>query len=215
MYFIKTPWYLKTVYPSLVWNMPASGAIYLTFDDGPVPGVTDRILEILDAYQAKASFFCIGDNIAKHRALFEQITAKGHTTGNHTYHHVNGWRMDNAAYVREVADCCDVVRSTLFRPPYGRIGYLQIQELRKHFNIVMWDVISGDFDITLSAADCVRNVIDNTQDGSIVVFHDSLKAADRVLHALPEVLSHFRDKGFSFLPLPDGAERLPKGLHGS
>ena len=213
MYFIKTPWYLKTVYPSLVWDMPGNKCLYLTFDDGPVPGVTDVILDMLQTCGAKATFFCIGDNIRKHPALFDRIVREGHAVGNHTFHHVNGWRTGLEAYVHEAALCDPWISSGLFRPPYGRIGFQQIQELKKKYNIVMWDVLSGDFDTHLTAEDCIRNVVNHATDGSIIVFHDSEKAAARVLPALGPVLQHYMEKGFAFQALPYQTHLPPKGLH--
>lgn len=213
MYFVKTPWYLKSVYPSLVWDLPKTDTLYLTFDDGPVPGVTDIVLDILAGFQAQATFFCIGDNIQKHPELFQRIKHEGHAVGNHTFHHVNGWRTDLSTYIEEVGACETLVQTKLFRPPYGRISYHQIQELKKEYSIVMWDVLSGDFDTTLQSEACVQQVIEHAVGGSIVVFHDSLKAADRVLPALPQVLKHFAEKGFSFRALPYDSAALPKGLH--
>lgn len=132
MYFIKTPWYLKSVYPSLVWDMPKPNTVYLTFDDGPVPGVTDVILDMLKAQSIKATFFCIGDNVQKHPELFNRIKNEGHAIGNHTYHHLNGWKTENPVYFEDIAACDEIIHSELFRPPYGRIGFNQIQELKKN-----------------------------------------------------------------------------------
>ena len=201
MYFVKTPWYLKTVYPSLVWDIPKSKTVYLTFDDGPVPGVTDKVLDILSAYQIKATFFCIGDNVVKHNNLFSRIQNEGHAIGNHTFHHLNGWKTENALYVNDVFACAEKVETQLFRPPYGRIGFNQIQELKKHFTIVMWDVLSGDFDTTIDADACYQNVVNNVDDGSVIVFHDSLKALDRVLPALPKVIDTLLAQGYYFEPI--------------
>lgn len=201
MYFVKTPWYLKTVYPSLVWDIPKSKTVYLTFDDGPVPGVTDKVLDILSDYQIKATFFCIGDNVVKHNNLFLRIQNEGHAIGNHTFHHLNGWKTENALYVNDVFSCAEKVETQLFRPPYGRIGFNQIQELKRHFTIVMWDVLSGDFDTTIDADACYRNVVDNVDDGSVIVFHDSLKALDRVLPALPKVIDTLLQQGYHFEPI--------------
>jgi peptidoglycan/xylan/chitin deacetylase (PgdA/CDA1 family) len=213
MYFIKTPWYLKSVYPSLVWDMPKGNRMYLTFDDGPVPGVTDAILDILRSFQAKATFFCIGDNVRKHPELFQRIIDEGHRVGNHTFHHRNGWKTETAVYVDDVQACDQLVGSVLFRPPYGRIGFQQIQELKKRYAIIMWDVLSGDFDTELTAEDCIEHVKQHASDGSIVVFHDSEKASARVIPALPAVLQHFASSGFQFDPLPDDPLQMPKGLH--
>ncbi len=213
MYFIKTPWYLKSVYPSLVWDMPKQNTLYLTFDDGPVPGVTDKILQILASYEARATFFCIGDNVQKHPDLFHSVSTAGHAIGNHTFHHVNGWKTNTAEYVQEADDCDALTGSMLFRPPYGRISYQQIQELKKKYAIIMWDVLSGDFDLQLTPDQCAHNVTANASDGSIIVFHDSEKAKERVLNALPKVLHYFKNKGYAFSALPLQHEALPKGLH--
>ena len=193
--------------------MPKQNALYLTFDDGPMPGVTDVILDMLAARKAHATFFCIGDNVRKYPELFNRIKAEGHTIGNHTFHHLNGWKTETAAYINDVQDCDSLTNSILFRPPYGRIGYQQIQELKKQYAIIMWDVLSGDFDTTLDAETCAQYVMQQATDGSIVVFHDSEKAKERVLYALPAVLQHFADKGFSFAALPEAHDKLPKGLH--
>lgn len=198
MYFVKTPWYLKSLYPSLIWDFPAQGTIYLTFDDGPVPGVTDQVLDMLKMAGAKATFFCIGDNVQKHPDLYQRIINEGHSTGNHTFHHLNGWKTENDQYFNDVELCDDMVHSGLFRPPYGRIGYHQIQEIKKKYKIIMWDVLSGDFDTTINADACTEHVISNATHGSIIVFHDSEKARERVLQTLPVVLNFFGEKGFEF-----------------
>lgn len=201
MYFVKTPWYLKSVYPSLVWDIPKKGTVYLTFDDGPVPGVTDVILDILKQNQITATFFCIGDNIEKHPQLFQRVMDEGHTIGNHTFHHLNGWKTDNQLYFDDVEACNQKLFSGLFRPPYGRIGFNQIQELKKKYTIVMWDVLSGDFDTTIDANQCTQHVLNNVVDGSIIVYHDSEKAKERVLPSLPEVIQTLLAKGFVFEPI--------------
>ncbi len=198
MYFVKTPRYLKTVYPSLLWDVPLSNTVFLTFDDGPVPGVTDVILDILKEKRITATFFCIGDNVRKYPALFNRILNEGHVVGNHTNHHLNGWKSDNQVYFDDIDACSEVVDSLLFRPPYGRIGFNQIQELKKKFTIVMWDVLSGDFDIEIDAAKCIENVVENVTDGSIIVFHDSEKASPRVLPALPVVIEQLTANGYQF-----------------
>ena len=198
MYFVKTPWYLKSVYPSLIWDLPKQGTLYLTFDDGPVPGVTDQVLDILKDTGVRATFFCIGDNVKKHPELFARIQEEGHITANHTFHHLNGWKTENETYFEDVQLCDTEVKSELFRPPYGRISYNQIQELKKDFKIIMWDVLSGDFDTTIDAATCTENVIANATDGSIIVFHDSEKAKERVLNSLPVIIKYFKEKGFVF-----------------
>ena len=198
MYFVKTPFYLKTVYPSLIWDIKKKNTLYLSFDDGPIPFVTEEILNMLRAYNASATFFCIGENIRQNRNIFEKLKIDGHAIGNHTFHHLNGWKTDLEKYVEDVKLCNAEYSTQLVRPPYGRIGYQQIQELKKHYKIIMWDVLSGDFDTELDATKCTKNVIENAVDGSIVVFHDSVKAKDRVLKSLPLVLEHFSKEGFVF-----------------
>ncbi len=202
MYLVKTPWYLKTVYPSLIWDIKSDNTLYLTFDDGPIPFVTDEVLSILKDYNAKATFFCIGENAKQNAHVLRRVEDAGHLIGNHTYHHHNGWKTENALYEKDVEDCDAILHSPFFRPPYGRIGYQQIQDLKKKYSIIMWDVLSGDFDTAIDAGKCIRNVTENAVPGSIIVFHDSEKAKDRVLGALPEVLAYFSRKGYTFSALP-------------
>lgn len=203
MYFVKTPLYLKRLFSGLTWDVKDGHDVFLTFDDGPVPGVTDRILDLLHEYNCKATFFCIGDNVRKHPELYHRILVEGHQVGNHTFHHVNGWKTSAEDYLQEVEACSQYVTSNLFRPPYGRIGLNQMRLLQKDYHIVMWDVLSGDFDTSLTALECARFVIDNMESGSIVVFHDSEKAAARVLDALPLVLQHLQQKSWAAVKLND------------
>ena len=205
MYLVKSPRLLKWYYPSLTWNKPRDRkVIYLTFDDGPIPDVTAFALKTLKSYDAKATFFCIGDNIRKHPEIFEDIIEQGHSIGNHTYNHLKGWKTADEIYLRNFEQCQELSRSQLFRPPYGRIRKSQIRAIRNHYpqmKIIMWDVLSGDFDLTLSPEKCYQNVIKYTTNSSIVVFHDSLKAFDRLEYALPRFLQYFTDKGFTFSTL--------------
>lgn len=220
MYLVKTPWWLRAIYPQLIWRMPSQEKIiYLTFDDGPHKTATPFVLDTLAQYTAKASFFCIGKNVLEYPAIYARILNDGHTVGNHTQHHANGWKVSNEAYFSEIATAAKLIHSPLFRPPYGRIKRSQINQLTRtthsqlsndvtttaHFNmelpgykIIMWSVLSGDFDTTLNAAACTKNVLENTCSGSIVVFHDSTKAWDRMSVALPKVLEHFSEQGFRF-----------------
>jgi peptidoglycan/xylan/chitin deacetylase (PgdA/CDA1 family) len=188
MYFVKTPSYLKRLFSGLTWDVNSRDEVFLTFDDGPVPGVTDKVLDILQAYHCKATFFCIGDNVRKHPELFQRILDEGHEVGNHTFHHVNGWKTRDIDYLQDITACATLVKSNLFRPPYGRIGYKQINLLKKQYRIVMWDVLSGDFDEELTTEDCYQNVIRNARPGSIIVFHDSIKAAPRMIPALEKYI---------------------------
>jgi peptidoglycan/xylan/chitin deacetylase (PgdA/CDA1 family) len=222
MYLIKSPLLLKWYYPSLLWNKSRTEkVIYLTFDDGPIPNVTDFVLKTLKAFNAKATFFCIGDNIVKHPDVFERVKNAGHAIGNHTFNHLKGWKTDDETYLENTLKCQELTQSNLFRPPYGRIKKSQIKSLESlvwsseskapnnsqlpapssQLNIVMWDVLSGDFDINLSPEKCYQNVIKHSENGSIIVFHDSLKAFDRLSYTLPKTLAYFAEKGFTFSTL--------------
>jgi peptidoglycan/xylan/chitin deacetylase (PgdA/CDA1 family) len=202
MYLVKSPLLLKWYYPSLVWNKSRSDkVIYLTFDDGPIPDVTDFVLKTLKSFQAKATFFCIGDNITKYPEIFQQVVDDGHRIGNHTYNHLKGWKTTDELYLRNFSKCQELTATDLFRPPYGRIKKSQIKEIRKcypNLQIIMWDVLSGDFDPFLAPNKCFENVIRHTTNGSIIVFHDSLKAFDRLKYALPRTLQYLSDQGYTF-----------------
>lgn len=199
-YFVKTPWWLKKVYPECIWQMPAGDKkIYLTFDDGPHPVATPFVLEQLKKYNAKGTFFCIGKNIEEYPFLYEEILDDGHVTGNHTYNHLNGWKTEDAVYLDNIVQAKKRIDSLLFRPPYGRATKFQLKLLRQQGILpVMWSVLSGDFDTQLSKEKCLRHVVKNTVDGSIVIFHDSAKAFERLAYVLPRVLEHFSEKGFQF-----------------
>lgn len=202
MYLTKTPNFIQNLFPGYTWKVNSEEKdIFLTFDDGPIPEVTPWVLEELNKYNAKASFFCVGDNVRKHSEIFEQVVASGHTIGNHTYNHYNGWATDNINYFHNVRKCAHLVKSNLFRPPYGKLKPKQTQFLSRHYNIVMWDVLSGDFDPNLSKQDCYEKVIRSAKEGSIIVFHDSLKAFDKLQFVLPKVLQNFSEKGYTFQAL--------------
>ncbi|TBR16941.1 MAG: polysaccharide deacetylase family protein, partial [Chitinophagaceae bacterium] len=200
MYLSKTPFWLRALYPSLVWRMPGKEKkIYLTFDDGPHPVATPFVLDELAKYGAKASFFCIGKNVAAEPAIFQRILDEGHTIGNHTHHHLNGWQTDDAAYLEDIQTADKYIQSNLFRPPYGRIKRSQINALRQqHFRIIMWDVLSADFDTQLTPQASLAYVVYHTKPGSIVLFHDSEKAWDRMSFALPAMLKYFSGEGYVF-----------------
>lgn len=204
MYFIKTPRWLKWYYADCIWDKSSNAerVIYLTFDDGPHPLATPFVLDWLGKYNAKASFFCIGNNVTKHPAIYEEVISEGHLVGNHTFQHVNGWKTKAHDYIEEISNAGHCIHSDFFRPPYGRITKKQISAIRKNKNlpqqIIMWDVLSGDFDLTLDGDQCFKNVANHVQNGSIVVMHDSQKAWDRLSVALPKILAHFSDLGFEF-----------------
>jgi peptidoglycan-N-acetylglucosamine deacetylase len=199
MYLIKTPSIIQTCFPGFLWRMSATEkTIYLTFDDGPIPEVTPWVLDQLDAHNAKATFFCVGENVAKHPAIYAELQGRGHRVGNHTYNHWSGWATGTSDYIANVASCAALVDSDLFRPPYGRLSPQQAKLLRSRYSIVMWDVLSGDFDNKLSGEQCWDNVRKHTQPGSIVVFHDSLKAKERLYEVLPKTLAYFSERGYGF-----------------
>jgi peptidoglycan/xylan/chitin deacetylase (PgdA/CDA1 family) len=204
-YFVKTPWYIRKYYSGCVWNMPADQKIiYLSFDDGPHAQATPFILNQLRAFGAKATFFCIGKNVLEEPVLYKNILAEGHRVGNHTHNHINGWKKSDKEYFENIQLAAKYIDSDLFRPPYGRISKFQIRHLTNdplRFRIIMWDVLSADFDKSISGEECALNVIRNTRPGSIVIFHDSAKAFDRMNVALPNVLEHFSQLGFSFRAL--------------
>jgi peptidoglycan-N-acetylglucosamine deacetylase len=199
MYLVRTPRLIQSLIPNYTWSIPTDEKVmYLTFDDGPIPEVTPWVLETLKKFNAKATFFCVGDNVNKNPTIFQQVLSEGHAIGNHTFSHINGWNSDNIPYFHDVRHCAKLVKSTLFRPPYGRLTPKQTQFLTRHYDIVMWDVLSGDFDQDISKEDCLKNVISAAKRGSIIVFHDSLKAAERMMYALPRVLEYFAAKGYRF-----------------
>jgi peptidoglycan/xylan/chitin deacetylase (PgdA/CDA1 family) len=209
MYFIKAPWWLKRFYSSFTWKIPTKEKVlYLTFDDGPHETATPFILEELKKYNAKATFFCIGKNVVSYPSIYKRILDEGHKAGNHTFNHLNGWKTDDTTYISNIVQTAELVESNLFRPPYGRIKKFQSKLLMRRedpqrplFKIIMWDVLSGDFDIKLSPQQCLDNVLKYTEKGSIIVFHDSTKAWSRMSYALPRVLAHFNKEGYVFKTL--------------
>jgi peptidoglycan/xylan/chitin deacetylase (PgdA/CDA1 family) len=188
--------------PSLTWKVKTHDKkIYLTFDDGPHPTITPWVLQTLAQYHAKATFFCVGDNVRKFPETYAQILQAGHRTGNHTFNHLNGWRTKNRLYYENIEMAASFIKSNLFRPPYGRITATQSRALKKNYQIVMWDVLTRDFDKNLNVKVALDNCIRLTEEGSIVVFHDSEKAAANMMRMLPSMLSHFSKKGFTFTAL--------------
>ena len=249
MYSVRPNLLIRKLYPSAIWritanykkkgNLPNSkeihnirstgkrgGVIYLTFDDGPIPKITPWVLSLLKKYKAKATFFCVGANIEKHPEILQQIISEGHSVGNHTYNHLNGWETTTKEYLESVEKFEKSLQSAayslklnnthiqktvdskpLFRPPYGKIKPSQFSRLRSQYSIIMWDVLSGDFDQTISKEKCLKNVVTKTREGSIVVFHDSLKAEKNLVFVLPKFLEHFSKEGYEFSPNPSPSER--------
>jgi peptidoglycan/xylan/chitin deacetylase (PgdA/CDA1 family) len=203
MYLVRTPKAVKSLAPFLRWNFPRDRAeIYLTFDDGPTPEITYEILDILDAHDAKASFFCIGGNVNRNPEVYAEILRRGHLTGNHTWNHMDGWKFSDFSYFRNILECSTLVHSRYFRPPYGKIRRSQAKSLRQRFEIVMWDVLSGDWDANVTPEKCFANATKDVKGGSIIVFHDSDKAYQNMIYALPRALDHWKKEGFKVRALP-------------
>lgn len=211
--FTAVPAWVQSLAPHALWQMPPvvldpatrvdQLPLYLTFDDGPIPYVTPWVIEQLAAYQAKATFFCVGENVARHRPILDDLIAHGHTIGNHTYRHLNGWRTSLETYADDVENCHQLLQTRLFRPPYGKLTPPQSHYLQKKgFQIVMWSILSFDFETRLSPQWCLQNVCERTQAGSVIVFHDSLKAWPILQYALPRLLDHYTQKGYTFAALP-------------
>jgi len=195
----QTPAFFHRLFPELLWNVPVTEKIiYLTFDDGPHPDITPKVLNILSQFEAQACFFCVGDNVKKHPETFHAIREAGHLTGNHTFHHINGWRTPDEIYFRDVADCQKLVQARYFRPPYGKIRPSQMKYLKKHYQLVMWSVVTFDYASDISKEECLETAISKTNRGSIVVFHDSRKAEKNMLYTLPRFLEYFQQKGYRF-----------------
>ena len=202
-YFHKTPFWLKMLYPDLIWDKKRDTlekSVYLTFDDGPTPELTQWILTTLESFQMKGSFFCVGNNIEKYPDLYNEMVKQGHLVANHTFNHLNGWKTKTSEYLENVLSCEKSLSETstqIFRPPYGKVTRSQIKLLKKAgYQIVMWDVLSGDFDPGVSAKECLEKTIKHTKHGSIVVFHDNVKSASVLKEVLPQYLNFIRKNNY-------------------
>ncbi|NJN24716.1 MAG: polysaccharide deacetylase family protein [Cyclobacteriaceae bacterium] len=206
MHFYKTPALLKSLTKKLYWDIKGGDRdIYLTFDDGPIPGLTEYILDMLDAYAAKATFFCVGDNVRKYPEIAKNTILRGHRLGNHTFNHVKGWQSSSVAYLDNIKKCQHYIdlyqpvsEPAIFRPPYGQITPGQIALLSTEYHIIMWDVLAYDFEKKHNAQKSLDKILSKTGPGSIVVFHDNYKAEEKLKYMLPRFLSHFKEKGFNF-----------------
>ncbi|MES2574569.1 MAG: polysaccharide deacetylase family protein [Bacteroidota bacterium] len=203
-YWIKTNSLIKAIFSNYIWDVSnTENKIYLTFDDGPTPEITEWVLDELRKYNAKASFFCIGNNIEKHPGIFKKLIDDGHSIGNHTFDHLNGWKTSTKEYI-ENSNHWSVIsnqfaNNKLFRPPYGKIKSSQAKKLRQlGYKIIMWDVLSADYDTDITPEKCLENVLRNVTSGSIIVFHDSVKAFPNLEYTLPKALKYLKEKGFVF-----------------
>ena len=198
-YTVRIPYFIRLLYRNSIWGMPAgSKKVYLSFDDGPHPEITAFVLDLLRSYEAKASFFCIGENVSRYPDMYRRIINEGHTVGNHTQHHKNGWTTPDKEYLDDIREAQQYIDSDLFRPPYGRVRFSQLRVIRNVMQMkpVMWSVVSGDFDTALSPKACAENVLGTMREGDIIVFHDSEKASERLKYALPLVLKEIKSRGW-------------------
>ena len=204
--WVKTNWIIKKLFSNYVWAIPnTENKIYLTFDDGPIPEITEWVLEELKKNNIKATFFCIGDNIVKHPEIFKKVIGEGHAIGNHTFNHLNGWKTTTETYLENFERCEETIQqfeisnltSKIFRPPYGKIKRSQAKAIcQSGYKIIMWDVLSVDFDSHLSREKCLQNVLSNVESGSIIVFHDSIKAFKNLEYVLPKTLAYLKENNF-------------------
>ena len=199
-YTTKTPKIIQKFFPNYFWRFYSSTKdIYLTFDDGPTPEITTFVLDELQKHKAKATFFCIGENVKKCPKILERIKKEGHSIGNHTFNHLNGFKTNNTDYIENIQQAAKLIESNLFRPPYGRLKISQARSIiRAGYKVVMWDVLSADFDTTITPEKCLKNVLSKTSSGSIVVMHDSIKAKDKIFYALPKILNYYTERGYVF-----------------
>ncbi|RYZ23991.1 MAG: polysaccharide deacetylase family protein [Chitinophagaceae bacterium] len=206
-YIVKKPWWVRKLYGRCTWQVATrEKVVFLTFDDGPHPELTPFVLAELRRYNAKATFFCIGENVARYPELYNQLIGEGHAVGNHTWQHLDGWRTANRRYYSDVQKAGTQIRSRLFRPPHGHVTPFQVRRLRArplNLQVVMWSILSGDFDPATSPEQCYRNVAEHLEPGSIVVFHDNDAAAGNLRYALPRLLSEFSARGYVFAALSE------------
>ena len=196
---IQFPRLLRPLWGKVVWRKdPSKKVIYLTFDDGPVPEVTPLVLDLLDEHNIKATFFCVGENVQKHPDTFAQVMSRGHKVGNHTFNHLKGFSVTDEEYYGNIDKAAELIDSKLFRPPYGRVTGKQMKKLRDRYAIIMWDVITHDYNKSLSPETIMRTIKRYSRNGSLVVFHDSIKAKENVLVVLPLAIEYWKSKGYTF-----------------
>ena len=191
--------FLRWLYPTALWRMsPDDRAVYLTFDDGPIPEVTPWVIDVLDHYGVKATFFMVGDNVRKHPQEFEMVKSRGHRLGNHTFNHIGGLRHGIGSYVRNVEQANELLQTDLFRPPHGWMKWSQFATISRDYRIVMWDLVTRDYSTRLNGRDVLLNVRRWARPGSIITFHDSLKSQDKLLYALPRSIEWLQSQGYAF-----------------
>jgi peptidoglycan-N-acetylglucosamine deacetylase len=205
---VHPPKLLKGIFPGRIWKIPVKEkTIFLTFDDGPLPYLTPWILSELEKYGAKGTFFCVGDNVRKYPDIYKEILNSNHKTGNHTFNHLDGWKTKTADYLDNIKKSRNYIDSGLFRPPHGRLKPAQARALVNDFKIIMWDVLSRDFDKEITVEECLENVLTYTKPGSVVVFHDNFKAEHKLRFVLPIFLKHFSNLGYEFKTIPDNLKK--------
>jgi len=204
MYFIKTPKIARSILKKAVWNIPNNNnSLFLTFDDGPTPSITNQTLDILKQYKIKATFFCLGSQVEKHPEIFKRIIDEGHAVGNHSYSHLKGWSTNNQQYLEDVRKGDAIIKSNLFRPPYGKIKRCQVNSLSPETKIILWDVLPGDFSPKNNVEKIVSNILNSVESGSIIVLHDNDKCGNKMLQALPVIIDKLQEKKYSFTPITE------------
>jgi peptidoglycan/xylan/chitin deacetylase (PgdA/CDA1 family) len=204
MYFVKTPKIARSIIKKAVWNIPNNDReIFLTFDDGPTPSITNQTLDILSKNQVKATFFCLGKQVEKHPEIFQRIIDEGHAVGNHSYSHLKGWTTDNQQYLEDIRKGEAIIKSNLFRPPYGKIKRSQVNSLSPQTKIILWDVLPGDFSAKNDVEKIVSNTLNSVETGSIIVLHDNNKCGNKMLQALPVIIDKLKEKKYSFTPITE------------
>lgn len=200
MFIEQPPRLYRMLFPGAIWRKPIEGqkTVYLTFDDGPIPEITPWVLDLLRKYDIKATFFCVGDNVQKYPEIYKSVLNEGHRVGNHTFNHVQGIRKFTKRYLENARLASEYIASDLFRPPHGHMRIPQFFTLRKEYKIVMWDVVTRDYSKLMTPEKVLDNVKKYTRDGSVIVFHDSLKSEQNMKYALPRSLEWLKQEGYTF-----------------